>query len=76
MNKINRYFNRYHWPENIKQEFPWFLSKDILIFTTNNIPEKNDYKLLQSMLKVFFNSKLNLNLIKMRWHTFLFSAII
>ena len=36
--KIDWWFNRDHWPESIKQEFLWFLFKDVLSFMAKNIP--------------------------------------
>ena len=32
----------------------WLLFHDVLSFTAKNIPEKSDFPLLQSMIKVFY----------------------
>ena len=52
------------------------LVSEVLNFTAKNMPEYSDYLLFQSMLKVLYFSKLNLNFIMMRWQKFRFSAII
>ena len=52
--EINRIFNMEHWAEGIKQVVLWFLFKEILTFTVNNVYPQSEYLLLQSMFNVFY----------------------